>query len=190
MSTIHETPLGPVVLTASYYGLTACSFDLAKRPTRSDESTALANRWRQIAARDLDEYFTGERKVGVAVDLHKLGEFEIRLYGALSTIDYGRTVTAGELASLAGFGAAAGWLVAETVRRNPVQLLVPSHRVVDGRGAPLRAGRGDDLADALLDLEQRSSSTFSPPTGPSTTPSSVGAGGRVTLKRFPDPAAR
>lgn len=156
MSTIHDTPFGSMTLRASNHGLTACSFDLAKDPTRPDASTALAERWRQIATRELDDYFAGDRKVDVMVDLRGLGEFEIRLYGALRTVEHGQTVEVDELTSLAGFGAAAGWLVTEAVRRNPVQILIPSHRVVDGRGVPVGAGRDENHVRALLDLEQHS----------------------------------
>ncbi len=104
-------------------------------------------------ARQLDEYFAGERK---AFDLPlKLQgtPFQMGVWEALSRIPYGSTVTYGDLAAAAGYPRAAR-AVGNAMRKNPLWLLIPCHRVVGasdlgGYGGP----EGAPIKRRLLILE-------------------------------------
>lgn len=69
----------------------------------------------------------------VQLDLEGVSPFHRRVYEALRRIDRGTTVTYGELAAMAGSPGAAR-AVGTALRRNPVAVLVPCHRVVASGG--------------------------------------------------------
>ena len=108
------------------------------------------------AKRQLSAYFAGELK---AFDLPiKLGGkgFCLKVWESMRTIPYGKTVTYGDLASMAGSpkayrsaGSCAG--------KNPIPIIVPCHRVVASNGLG-GFGLGLDVKKYLLALEQEYSS--------------------------------
>ncbi len=84
--------------------------------------------------------------------------FQQRVWGLLSTIPYGTTVTYGELARLlsapTGSPRASARGVGGAVARNPVSILVPCHRVVGSGGALTGYAGGLDRKRYLLALER------------------------------------
>jgi methylated-DNA-[protein]-cysteine S-methyltransferase len=110
--------------------------------------------------RELDEYFSGAReRFEVPVDLAcgDLSPFQRHVLLTLrAEVPYGETVTYGELAELAGRPGAAR-AVGTAMRKNPVQLLVPCHRVVAAKGIGGYGGgpQGVVLKRALLAREGR-----------------------------------
>ena len=123
---------------------------LAACPTTDD--------WqRQLIVR-LQAYALGEPQDfgDLAVDLGPLSRFQRRVYRRCRRIPYGRTLTYGRLAVLAGSPRAAR-AVGSCMARNPVPLVVPCHRVV-GSGGKLggySAPGGTRLKQRLLELEVR-----------------------------------
>ena len=88
---------------------------------------------------DIRQYLAGEKIdfSTVPVDLDGIDGLRRRIYEALRTIGFGRTVTYGELAKSLGSD---GWEgardVGEAMGKNPMPIVIPCHRVLaaGGRG--------------------------------------------------------
>lgn len=95
-------------------------------PTRDD-----ALGWE--IAKQLREYFAGARR-GFDLPLAPAGtDFQRRVWDALCAIPFGETCSYGDVARRIGVprGSQA---VGQANRRNPIPLIVPCHRVLDGKG--------------------------------------------------------
>lgn len=113
----------------------------------------------ELAEKELDQYFAGERKV-FDVPLKLYGtEFQQRVWNALSCIIYGTTVSYGELSCVLGKPDAAR-AVANAVGQNPVSIIVPCHRIIGSDGKLTGYSGGLAAKRYLLDLET-SDSLFS-----------------------------
>lgn len=103
--------------------------------------------------RQLDEYFAGRRReFDIPLRIMVGTEFQRKVWEELMAVPYGCTVSYGELAARCGRPAAVR-AVGTAVGRNPLQIIIPCHRVVGARG---RVGgyRGPIEAKlALLALE-------------------------------------
>jgi methylated-DNA-[protein]-cysteine S-methyltransferase len=111
-----------------------------------NEFTRLASIW-------LDKYFKKEL-VGLdipALDVRGTG-FEIRTWEELKKIPFGQTVTYGELAGRLGKPGAAR-AIGNCMRRNPVSIIVPCHRVIGSSGSLTGYGGGLDKKRLLLNHE-------------------------------------
>ena len=149
--TIHDSPVGPLTLTASdralrgvHFAGDALALDLARRGTTAPLDAA---------ARQLDEYFAGDRRdFALELDLGAGTPFQQAVWAELLRIPYGETVSYGEVARRLGrpervraVGAANG--------RNPIAIVVPCHRVIGADGSLTGYGGGLDRKRALLALE-------------------------------------
>ena len=86
-------------------------------------------------ARQLSEYFRGRRRdFDVGLDPGTASAFDRAVYSTLSSVPAGKTVTYAELARKAGFPGAAR-AVGGAMRRNPIPILLPCHRVVGTGGS-------------------------------------------------------
>ena len=106
-------------------------------------------------ARLVSRYFAGERIsfAEVPVDLAERTPLQQAIGDALRTIDYGETVTYGELAALAGrpnAPRAAGSFCSH----NTLPLIVPCHRVVAAGGLGSYGSLGLEYKRRLLELER------------------------------------
>jgi methylated-DNA-[protein]-cysteine S-methyltransferase len=113
-------------------------------------------------ARQLAEYFAGERQsfdLPLALDGTA---FQRRVWDALRGIGYGETVSYGELADQIGQPTAAR-AVGLANGRNPVSIIVPCHRVVGSDGSLTGYGGGVANKQRLLDLERRISQDSADP---------------------------
>ncbi len=110
----------------------------------------------QTTKEQIREYLAGERKV-FSVPVKAYGTlFQEKVYRALSDIPYGFTVSYGELAFGIGNGNAAR-AVGQAVRKNPVPILVPCHRVIGAhrKNIGFMGIRNNPVQNMLLELEQR-----------------------------------
>lgn len=103
-------------------------------------------------ARQLEEYFAGERTAFDVPLKLRGGPFELEVWAELERIPYGETASYGEIARRVGkphasraVGAANG--------RNPIAIIVPCHRVIGSNGTLTGYGGGLERKRALLDLE-------------------------------------
>lgn len=156
MSIFHtriDSPIGPLLLAASDAGLHTIEFAAARHPVKRN------GRWREgdhpllrRAQAQLDEYFAGQRR---SFDLPLAPEgtpFQRAVWQALETIDYGQTLSYGQLAERIGRPAASR-AVGAANGRNPLPIVVPCHRVIGASGALTGFGGGLPTKQFLLELE-------------------------------------
>jgi O-6-methylguanine DNA methyltransferase len=104
------------------------------------------------AARQLEEYFRGEREVfDVLLDEPPATQFQRDVWSALRSLPYGATATYAEVAALTGRPRAAR-AVGNANHANPWPVLLPCHRVVASHGIGGYGG-GEHLKRFLLALE-------------------------------------
>jgi len=159
------SPVGPLFFAASDHGLVALEFDKRLpgqqtiRPNPRDlraESKSLrfheSDREMSIYVRELEEYFSGQRReFTFPLDLRGT-EFQLNCWRALLAIPYGKTRTYADIARAVGrpqgFRA-----VGMANNRNPVAIVVPCHRVIASDGTLCGYGGGLDIKRKLLELE-------------------------------------
>ena len=152
---IVESPIGPLLITAEDGALTRLSMS----PFQLDSAWvhdpgALAEPARQLA-----EYFAGER-TEFELELRPAGTaFQRGVWDLLLGIPYGETTTYGALALALGdprkvraVGLANG--------RNPISIVVPCHRVIGADGSLTGYGGGLERKRQLLALEAEVAAGF------------------------------
>ena len=151
---LYESPHGQMLLVADGDGLSGVYFDGQKYLPQ------IASQWRRDAGhamlrqaqRELAEYFGGERK-RFEVALAPSGTpFQRSVWKAISTVGFGQTISYGELASRAGCPGSARAAGAAT-GRNPIGIIVTSHRILGSDGSLTGYAGGLDRKRALLALE-------------------------------------
>jgi methylated-DNA-[protein]-cysteine S-methyltransferase len=111
---VLESPIGPLFVAASDRGLAAISYD-ADPERQLDRLARIAGprvlrspRSIDLARRELDEYFGGERRVfDLSLDLRGLPVFTLAVLKELARVPYGETTTYGALAARVGAPSAA-----------------------------------------------------------------------------------
>ena len=98
----------------------------------------------------LDAVFAGRDPGAPPVLAPRGTAFQQKVWSALLAIPRGRTVTYGELAARWGSAPRA---VGSAVRRNPISLIIPCHRVVGASGSLTGYAGGLERKKALLALE-------------------------------------
>ena len=78
--------------------------------------------------------------------------FQRRVWQALNTIPYGKTVSYGEIAKAIGKPTASR-AVGAANGKNPLSIIVPCHRVIGGTGKLVGYGGGLGMKKTLLTLE-------------------------------------
>ena len=154
MWTTIDSPIGELRLVAHDGAITAIDFqphpyaDGRPRGDRVDDDPLLVE-----CARQLAEYFAGDR-TAFDLPLAPSGtEFQQRVWKELLTIGYGATSTYGAIAlrlGLTGHGARA---VGLANGRNPIPIVIPCHRVVGADGTLTGYAGGVDRKQTLLELE-------------------------------------
>lgn len=109
------------------------------------------------AAAQLDEYFSGRRRV-FDLPLRFTGtEFQKAVWRRLMTIPYGETLSYGAMATDLGMAKAVR-AVANANGANSLSIFAPCHRVIGSNGSLTGYGGGLDTKRYLLDLESGTSS--------------------------------
>lgn len=155
-----DSPVGPLLLVASERGLTRVAFesqghDAVLTLLAGTVSPRILRDSRRLdpAARELDEYFAGSRRVfDLPLDPTTTGEFRRTVQRLLPSIAYGHTVSYTELATLAGRPQAVR-AAASACATNPLPVVVPCHRVLRTDGSLGGYLGGLAAKRALLDLE-------------------------------------
>lgn len=144
---IVPSPVGPLTLTQEDQALTGLHF--GEHPQQGAEGpTPLLEK----AARQLEEYFAGQRKEFSLPLAPKGTEFQLRVWQALLQIPYGETRSYGELAAMVGNPKACR-AVGGANHRNPLSILIPCHRVVGTGGSLTGYAGGLAIKEFLLKLE-------------------------------------
>lgn len=157
-----DTPIGPLNVAATSQGLVRIGFgymeeredmmaELAELPGSIDEGNPA---WLEEPFAQLREYFDGCRhQFDVALDWRLSHGFYRQVLDTLMTVDYGTTVSYGELAFMAGSPGAAR-AVGTAMSSNPIPLVVPCHRVVRSDGTVGEYGGRPDVKAWLLNHER------------------------------------
>lgn len=150
---MHDSPLGPLTLSATSTGLTHLYF-----PGHAPLTTGAAGDGGVLMRSDaqLTEYFAGNR-TRFDVSLAPSGTpFQRRVWELLQEIPYGETTTYGRLADR--LTAERGKRVepralAGAVARTPIPIIIPCHRVIGADGSLRGYGGGLERKRMLLDFE-------------------------------------
>lgn len=151
-----STPIGTFRIV--FEGRTVHSVDLLERGV-AQVGTPVGARQRRppfpagSPARELADYFRGKRQTfDIEVDPTQGTDFDRTVWRALSRVPVGSTVTYGDLARRSGHPGAAR-AVGGAMRRNPIPIIVPCHRVVGSAGDLTGFGLGLWRKRWLLDHE-------------------------------------
>lgn len=170
VTTVVDTPLGPLTVTGRDDHLTAVSWpphraDCALGPSPGAPSAQAARKRTGAGAVDeavgqLTEYFAGDRcHFDVPLDLGSTGPFQRRVLDVTVAIAYGCTRSYGELAAELGEPGLVR-AVGGALKHNPIAVIIPCHRVVAADGALTGYGGGPatggrlDVKRALLEIER------------------------------------
>ncbi len=106
----------------------------------------------RAATIQLLEYFSGKRRAfNLPLDLRGTA-FQLAVWKELLNVQYGKTVSYGELALWIGKPKAAR-AVGAAVGANPIPIIIPCHRVIGKNGGLVGFGGGLELKRRLLAIE-------------------------------------
>ena len=153
-----ETKLGNFYILQAADGTISTSWDKPPDDYREDSDLC------PDLAKRLKMYFTGRPVDFSYVPLPSGTEFFRKAWQACRSIKHGTTISYSELARKAGSKAGAARAAGQAMRRNPLPVIIPCHRVVgaDGKlhgysGSRDPEGKPLNLKKALLDLEKNAS---------------------------------
>jgi len=158
--TTVDSPVGPLLLAATAKGLLRVAYDvedhdlvLATLSAKISPRVLRAPNRLDAAARELDEYFGGQRQdFDLPLDLSLSRGFRLLVQRLLPEIGYGQTRTYRQVAELAGSPRAIR-AVGTACATNPLPVVVPCHRVLRADGTIGGYIGGPDAKAALLRLE-------------------------------------
>jgi methylated-DNA-[protein]-cysteine S-methyltransferase len=146
----HVTPLGALRLHVDERGR-LLRIDFPGPRALEDDPDAGEARCRHVA-RQLDEYFAGERTL-FELDVAPEGTpFQLAAWRELQRIPFGATISYGEQARRMGKPGAVR-AVGAANGRNPIPIVIPCHRVVGANGSLTGYGGGIEKKELLLALE-------------------------------------
>ena len=159
----YNSPVGPIVIESDGEALTGLRFGdsgigkaLHLMPTHATSSLPIfdeVQRW-------LDDYFAGKQTENAVMGAKTDGRiivqprgtlFQQRVWQALVTIPYGKTVSYGEIARMVGCKSAQA--VGQAVGANPIALFIPCHRVIAAHGKLGGYEYGIEIKKRLLEVE-------------------------------------
>ena len=149
----YNSPVGTIVIESDGEALTGLRFGEEKTPATLPVFDEVI-RW-------LDDYFAGKQTENAVMGAKKDGQitvlprgtmFQQRVWQALLSIPYGKTVSYGELARMVGCKSAQA--VGQAVGTNPIALLIPCHRVITAHGKLGGYAYGQEIKKRLLNIEQ------------------------------------
>ena len=121
-----------------------------KAPETDDEANVYTN----LCVKQLEEYFSGDRKYFSFPYKLTGTDFENRVWEEIAKIPYGRTISYKELAERAGSPQSVR-AVANAVGGNKLLFCIPCHRITGGDGTLAGSAAGLPLKEHLLQLEQQ-----------------------------------
>lgn len=148
IKTVYDSPVGRLYIgTEDEY--------LVRLAYRDFECETGASCVADEVIRQLEEYFGGRRRI-FTVETRPVGTpFQLRCWHALTTIEYGQTISYKEEAWRIG-NAKAMRAVGQANHNNPIVIIIPCHRVVSANGDIGGYGGGEEIKKRLLDIESDS----------------------------------
>jgi methylated-DNA-[protein]-cysteine S-methyltransferase len=157
---VVDSPLGALLLAGTDAGLVRVAFareghDSVLESLASNVSPRIFRMPARLdpAARELEEYFAGRRRLfDLPLDLRLAGGFRREVLAHLPEIGYGHTASYAAVAALTSSPRAVR-AVGTACARNPLPLVLPCHRVVRSDGSLGGYLGGPEAKALLLDLE-------------------------------------
>ncbi len=154
---VYASPIGKILIVSDGSSVTKLTFiddseSLSGMEKATGKEINLAVLW-------LNEYFSGKiPSFSVPIRLEGTA-FQKKVWTILRTIDYGNTITYGEIASSIakemGKERMSAQAVGQAVGKNPVSIIVPCHRVIGKNGNLTGYAGGLGKKDYLLQLERQ-----------------------------------
>lgn len=145
-----ETPLGILRITAEN-GKIKEIHSMRKDEPRSE--TTCRDWIIEEAEKQLSEYFDGKRRnFELKLDFSSGSEFQQKIWKVLSEIPYGKTLSYGQVARLAG-NPKGSRACGNAVGANPFLIVIPCHRVIKGDGSIGGFGAGIEKKKILFGIE-------------------------------------
>ena len=158
--TTIDSPVGTLLLAATPKGLVRVAYEaedhdrvLDTLAQRLSPRVLRAPKRLDVAARELEEYFGGRRRMfDLPLDLSLSRGFRQLVQRHLPEIGYGQARTYGQVAELVGNPKAVR-AVGTACATNPLPVVVPCHRVLPANGTTGRYVGGLEAKVTLLTLE-------------------------------------
>ena len=148
---VFDSPIGKILIAEEDGAITLVGFLTEEPPPEaSDPPSPLLRE----AARQLLEYFNGDRRVFDLPLCMRGTPFQLAIWNALCGIPYGETRTYADIAAAVGNPKACR-AVGMANNRNPISIIIPCHRVIGKDGSLTGYGGGLGRKEYLLSLEQR-----------------------------------
>jgi methylated-DNA-[protein]-cysteine S-methyltransferase len=153
----HPSPVGTLLLAATEAGICGIYFEEHKHFKGKDvwqqpAAQSAAAKHLASAAKQLDEYFSGQRiEFDVSLDLSGT-EFQRGVWKALNAIPFGKSISYAQHAQKLGNPKALR-AVGAAIGKNPVSIIVPCHRVIGSSGEVTGYAGGLERKRFLLRLE-------------------------------------
>lgn len=146
---VYRTPHGLITIGVSDSAITAISLGDVKLngPRKPSE---LSN----DCATQLLEYFAGKRTCFDLPIKPRGTEFQLKVWDALQNIPYGEARTTTDIAEAIGHPDSFR-MVGSAVKKNPIVILIPAHRVVGANGKVAGTDLNAQRRAAFLELERR-----------------------------------
>lgn len=151
-----DSPIGRLTLTSDGAALTGLYMAVASRPPPRNAGWVMDPTVPPLAqaARQLREYFAGERRqFDLPLQMHGT-EFQRRVWRELTEIPFGETWSYGQLAKRLDNPSACR-AVGLANGKNPIAIIVPCHRVIGADGSLTGFGGGLPRKEWLLTHEGR-----------------------------------
>jgi methylated-DNA-[protein]-cysteine S-methyltransferase len=152
--TTYTSPLGVMTLQANDDGMLGAWFETQTTQPENLGEYVEDHLILGDVITQLDEYFSGQRKI-FNIPLSANGtEFQIKVWQALTTIPYGQTWSYQDLANAINNPKAVR-AVGLANGKNPISIIVPCHRVIGKNGKLTGYAGGVERKAQLLELEKR-----------------------------------
>ena len=143
----YLSPVGWFEIESDNINITKLGFCKIPDIIKSPETPVL-----QQCCRELDEYFSGKRKIFDVKIAFTGTPFQNRVWQELLKIRYGKTVSYADLAKAAG-NPKAYRAAGSANGKNPIAIIIPCHRVIASDGSLGGYAYGLKAKKQLLDLE-------------------------------------
>ena len=150
----YETPFGNITIMSNGSCITHVKSEslssVIKKP--AEKSTCKSDKLTDMAAAQLNEYFTGKRLVfELALDPQGT-KFQKDVWTVLKEIPYGETRSYKQIAQAIGNPKACR-AVGMANNKNPIWIIIPCHRVIGAGGSLIGYGGGLEMKERLLKHE-------------------------------------
>ena len=151
-----KSPVGNITLVADKQYLCAIYWKNQKVDKKKfpDIERKDGNKVLRSTVKQLNNYFAGKTQK-FDIPLRPVGtDFQEQVWKALRSINYGKTLSYGDIAKKIGNPKAVR-AVGAAIGKNPLSIIVPCHRVIGSNGKLTGFAGGLKTKEFLLDLESR-----------------------------------